>query len=111
MLINKVLKKWGITADFAADGSEAVDKILSNPNYDVVLMDIHMPVMGGIEATQVIRSQQGPYFHQLPIWALTASVMHSEITAITEAGMNDYILKPFDPRSLFEKLSQFQKQD
>jgi CheY-like chemotaxis protein len=109
LLINKVLTKWGAQADFAENGLQAVEKITSNQNYDVVLMDVYMPEMGGIEATQVIRAKQEPYFQQLPIIALTASMLSSERNQIEEAGMNDYILKPFDPKSLFEKLSAYQK--
>ncbi|WP_179414350.1 PAS domain S-box protein [Mucilaginibacter sp. E4BP6] len=109
ILVNKVLQKWGTQVDFAENGQEAVDKITSNMNYDVVLMDIHMPVMGGIEATQIIRSKIDAYFQQLPIIALTASMLSSEINQMDSAGMNDFILKPFDPKTLFEKLSKYQK--
>lgn len=110
LLINKVLKKWGATADFAENGVEAINKVKENQNYDVVLMDIHMPEMGGLEATGVIRGMQQPYFQQLPIIALTASMLNSQMDQIGDAGMNDYILKPFDPKTLFEKLSRYQKQ-
>jgi len=58
LLINKVLTRWGATADFAENGLQAVEKIENNLNYDVVLMDIYMPEMGGLEATQLIRSKQ-----------------------------------------------------
>jgi CheY-like chemotaxis protein len=109
LLINKVLAKWGATADFAENGLQAVEKIEDNINYDVVLMDIYMPEMGGLEATQVIRSKQEPYFRELPIIALTASMLTSEIDDMEKAGMNDYIIKPFDPKNLFEKLSRYQK--
>lgn len=110
LLINKVLKKWGATADFAENGQEAVDKIEANRNYDVVLMDIHMPIMGGLEATQLVRAMPEAYFKQLPIIALTASMLNSQMDQIGGAGMNDYVLKPFDPKTLFEKLSRYQKQ-
>ena len=109
LLINKVLARWGAQADFAENGLEAVEKVTTNQNYDVVLMDVYMPEMGGIEATQVIRSTPGAYFQQLPIIALTASMLSSERDQIAEAGMNDYILKPFEPKNLFEKLSAYQK--
>ena len=109
ILVNKVLQKWGAQADFAENGQEAVDKIVSNMNYDVVLMDIHMPVMGGLEATQIIRAKPEAYFQQLPIVALTASMLSSEINQMSVAGMNDFILKPFDPKTLFEKLGKYQK--
>ncbi|MDB5005722.1 MAG: hypothetical protein JWP45_115 [Mucilaginibacter sp.] len=109
LLLNKVISKWGATADFAENGLEAVEKVTTNRNYDVVLMDVYMPEMGGIEATQAIRAINEPYFQQLPIIALTASVFSSERDQIVEAGMNDYILKPFDPKGLFDKLSVYQK--
>ncbi len=109
LLINKVLTRWGATADFAENGLQAVEKIESNRNYDVVLMDIYMPEMGGLEATKVIRSKTEPYFKELPIIALTASMLNSEVNEIENAGMNDYILKPFDPQNLFNKLSSYQK--
>jgi len=110
LLINKVLKKWGATADFAENGLEAVEKIKANKNYDVVLMDIHMPKMGGLEATKLIREMPETYFRQLSIIALTASMLNSQMSNIEGAGMNDYILKPFEPKILFEKLSRYQKQ-
>jgi PAS domain S-box-containing protein len=109
ILVNKVLQKWGVQVDFAENGQEAVDKIIANTNYDVVLMDVHMPIMGGLEATQIIRAKADAYFQQLPIVALTASMLTSEINQMNSAGMNDFILKPFDPKTLFEKLSRYQK--
>jgi PAS domain S-box-containing protein len=109
LLINKILTKWGATIDFAENGIQAVNKVETN-KYDVVLMDIHMPEMGGLEATQIIRNKPEPYFKQLPIIALTASMLTSQMGDIGNAGMNDYILKPFEPKILFEKLSRFQKQ-
>ncbi|MGY3215014.1 PAS domain S-box protein [Mucilaginibacter sp. HD30] len=109
LLINKILTKWGATIDFAENGLQAVNKVETNKNYDVVLMDIHMPEMGGLEATQVIRSKAEPYFKQLPIIALTASMLTNQMNQIGDAGMNDYILKPFEPKTLFEKLSRYQK--
>jgi CheY-like chemotaxis protein len=109
LLINKILTKWGASIDFAENGIQAVTKVETN-KYDVVLMDIHMPEMGGLEATQIIRNKPEPYFKQLPIIALTASMLTSQMGDIGNAGMNDYILKPFEPKILFEKLSRFQKQ-
>lgn len=109
LLINKILTKWGATIDFAENGLQAVNKVETNKNYDVVLMDIHMPEMGGLEATQIIRSKAEPYFKQLPIIALTASMLTNQMNQIGDAGMNDYILKPFEPKMLFDKLSRYQK--
>jgi PAS domain S-box-containing protein len=109
LLINKVITKWGATVDFAENGLEAIAKIEGNADYDVVLMDIHMPVMGGLEATEAIRNKQESYFQQLPIIALTASMLNSEVNEIMSSGMNDYILKPFDPKGLYDKLTKYQK--
>jgi len=110
LLINKILTKWGAVTDFAENGLQAVNKIESAQKYDVVLMDIHMPEMGGLEATQIIRAKTESYFKQLPIIALTASMLNSQMDQIGDSGMNDYILKPFEPKVLFEKLSRYQKQ-
>jgi PAS domain S-box-containing protein len=109
LLINKILTKWGATIDFAENGLQAVSKVETHKNFDVVLMDIHMPEMGGLEATQIIRSKPEPYFKQLPIIALTASMLTNQMSQIGDAGMNDYILKPFEPKTLFDKLSRYQK--
>jgi CheY-like chemotaxis protein len=75
-----------------------------------VLMDIHMPIMGGLEAAGIIRTMADPYFQKLPIIALTASMLSNQMGQIEHAGMNDYILKPFDPTTLHMKLSKYQKQ-
>ncbi len=109
LLINKVLTKWGASIEFAENGEEAIEKLETNHQIDVVLMDIHMPVMGGIEATQIIRSKEDAFYQQLPIIALTASMLNSEINEIENSGMNDYILKPFDPKGLYDKLTKYQK--
>jgi CheY-like chemotaxis protein len=110
LLINKVISKWvGVTADFAENGVQALEKIENNHTYDVVLMDVHMPEMDGIEATQIIRAKSEAYYKELPIIALTASMLGSERKEIEDAGMNDFILKPFDPKNLFEKLSAYGK--
>jgi PAS domain S-box-containing protein len=110
LLINKVLKKWGITADFAENGLEAIQKTVANHNYDVILMDIHMPEMGGLEATEILRGKDDEYCRKVPIIALTASMLSNQLTQIEEVGMNDFILKPFDPKNLHEKLSRYQQQ-
>jgi PAS domain S-box-containing protein len=109
ILVNKVLQRWGTKVDFAENGQQAVDKVENNKNYDVVLMDVHMPIMGGLEATEILRAKADPYFQQLPILALTASMLSSEVSEMNNAGMNDFILKPFEPKALYDKLSKYQK--
>ncbi|MGZ5283699.1 MAG: response regulator, partial [Bacteroidia bacterium] len=73
-------------------------------NYDVVLMDVHMPVMNGYEATQAIRNMQDPVKANIPIIAITAAVDNNLYDKVTTAGMNDYILKPFKINHLYGKL-------
>ena len=109
LLLKKVLDKWGVISDFASDGLEAVEKITTNLYYDAVLMDIYMPQMDGLAATRKIRENSSPYFQNIPIIALTASMMTSELNEIEASGMNDYIIKPFDTQVLFDKLSIYQK--
>ena len=84
--------------DLAENGAEAVRMVREN-DYDVVLMDMQMPVMDGIEATRVIRSD--PRFNTLPIIAMTANALVSDREMCLEAGMNDHIAKPIDPDQLF----------
>jgi signal transduction histidine kinase/CheY-like chemotaxis protein len=103
LLLVKLLSKWSIKAVVTNNGQEAVDKLLSN-TFDVVLMDLHMPVMDGYQATLAIRSLNEPTKALIPIIALTASVSHNIHDKIKEAGMNDYLSKPFQPASLYKKL-------
>ena len=84
--------------DLAENGEIALRMIRDN-DYDVILMDMQMPVMGGIEATRIIRSN--PRHETLPIIAMTANAMASDRMLCLEAGMNDHIAKPIDPDQLF----------
>ncbi|WP_026897766.1 PAS domain S-box protein [Daejeonella oryzae] len=108
LLAGKVLSKWGVKVDFAENGQVALNKVQQLP-YDLVLMDLYMPVMGGLDATRAIRKLSGDYFRSLPIIALTASILNNELDKVYEAGMNDYIMKPFVPAELFNKIQSFLK--
>ena len=99
----KILQKWGLKADFAENGAEAVEKIEIN-QYNLVLMDIHMPVMTGLEAAALIRAKPQAYYQQLPILALTGSIMTEEQQLIESHGINGYVLKPFDVAELYKKV-------
>jgi CheY-like chemotaxis protein len=96
-----ILDRIGYRADVAANGLEVL-MALERQSYDVVLMDVQMPVMDGIEATRIIRSD--PRFRSLPIIAMTADAMVSDRELCLEAGMNDHIAKPIDPKQLFDAL-------
>jgi len=102
-LATTVLGKWDLNVDLAEDGKKAVDKVQAN-SYDVVLMDIQMPVMGGVEATQIIRKQLKM---DIPIIALTANAVKGDREEFLAAGMDDYISKPFDASILFNKMISF----
>ena len=106
LLAGKVLGKWGIQVDFAENGEIALEKVQKTP-YDMVLMDLQMPVMDGLEATQAIRKLDGDYYRKLPIIALTASIVSKERMKIFESGMNDFVMKPFIPAVLYEKIRSY----
>ena len=108
ILAKKVLNKWGIKVDFSENGAIALEQV-KNTVYDMVLMDLQMPVMDGFEATKAIRKLEGDYYRDLPIIALTASIVNKEKEKIYESGMNDYVMKPFVPSALHSKISSFLK--
>ena len=94
---HEFLVKGGLKVTVASDGQEALDRVLQEP-FDLVLMDLHMPVMDGFEATRRIRAL--PQGEKLPIVAMTAAAMERDRQASMAAGMNDHIAKPVDPREL-----------
>lgn len=102
MVIEQFFSKWNIDYDIAVNGLEAVEKVQAN-NYNLVLMDLRMPVMDGYAATSEIRKLGGKYA-SLPIIALSASVSTEVIEKVTYAGMDDYLCKPFDPEDLYKKI-------
>ncbi|MBT5229580.1 MAG: response regulator [Methylococcales bacterium] len=106
MVAKGMLKKLGLTADIANNGQEAIDILQSSPNYDVVLMDCQMPVMDGYKATAAIREQQSPA-SRTPIIAMTANALESDRQICLDAGMDDYIAKPFKPPILKETLKKW----
>jgi CheY-like chemotaxis protein/HPt (histidine-containing phosphotransfer) domain-containing protein len=102
-----ILKKLGLHADAVANGAEAV-KALETIPYDLVLMDVLMPEMDGLEATRHIRNQQSAVRnHQIPIIAMTANAMQGDRGKCLEAGMNDYVSKPISPQALAEALDRW----
>jgi PAS domain S-box-containing protein len=102
-----LLKKMGQKADAVANGLEAV-KALENVPYDLVLMDVQMPEMNGLEAAQRIRDPRSAVRnHTIPIIAMTANAMPGDREKCIMAGMNDYISKPVSMKALAEKLAQW----
>jgi signal transduction histidine kinase/ActR/RegA family two-component response regulator len=95
-----ILEKWKLKVDIADNGRVALNKI-NQKKYDLVLMDVEMPEMDGYEATRKIRKGSQKY---IPIIAMTAHAQKGEEKKCFEAGMNDYISKPFDPKVLLSKI-------
>lgn len=97
-----ILKNWNCRVDTAENGLVAVKKV-ENQAYDLVLMDVQMPVMDGYDATRAIRAMASPR-NATPIVALTANATRSDIEKCLSAGMNDYLAKPFTPDDLLRKI-------
>ena len=101
-IITILLRGSGIKIDLAADGFEAIEKFKGN-NYELILMDIQMPIMDGYEATKTIRETD----KDIPIVALTANAMKEDIEKTKAAGMNKHLNKPIEVDKLFETLLEF----
>jgi CheY-like chemotaxis protein len=97
-LVRRVLEKLGHSADIAVNGSQAIDAA-GRTDYDLILMDCQMPEVDGYEATRHIREQQGSTRHT-PIIAMTANVLVGDRERCLECGMDDYLPKPIDIRTL-----------
>jgi PAS domain S-box-containing protein len=102
-----ILKKFGLDADAVANGEEALVALKSIP-YDLVLMDVQMPVMDGLEATRRIRDRETSLLNPaIPVIAMTAHAMHGDREKCLRAGMNDYVPKPLSPQNLAETLEKW----
>jgi len=104
----RFLSYWDLQCDIANDGAEAVQKVKEN-DYELVLMDLQMPVMDGFEATERIRSLHAFKYgeNELPIIALTASAVAEIKKLAFEKGMNDFLLKPYKPDQLYQLLEHY----
>ena len=96
-----LLAELGLQVDLVADGAAALDRV-QRQDYDVVLMDMQMPVMDGLEATRRIRALPG--LDRLPVIAMTANAMAEDRQRCLEAGMNDHVTKPIEPAALAQTL-------
>ncbi|MES2276127.1 MAG: ATP-binding protein [Bacteroidota bacterium] len=105
LLLERLLLKWGIQTRVSVNGQEAVDQVASE-HFDLILMDLHMPVMDGFQAARAIRALEDPALSAIPILALTASVSHDVQARIKAAGMQDHLLKPFQAEHLQQKLQR-----
>ncbi len=102
----KILEKMGYAADIVETGRQAVQRLEEKP-YDLVLMDVEMPEMDGIEATRTIRGQESSVLnHDVYIIAMTAHAMKQDMERCLEAGMNDYVTKPIQKKELKEAIER-----
>ena len=99
-----LLMRRGHAVEIAANGAEAVDK-LTQGRFDLILMDMQMPEVDGIEATKRIRALPPP-LGRTPIVAMTANAFRTDIERCLEAGMNDHVAKPIDPHLLDQALAR-----
>lgn len=110
-IVTEVLRERGLVVTSAENGQIAVDLFSSSPpgTFDVILMDMHMPVMGGVEAAKRIRAMEHLDAQTIPILALTANDFEEDIRQTREAGMNDHLTKPFDMEKIFSALAAYAK--
>ena len=106
MYAANVLKKWNCSLDEAENGQIALEK-LKKQDYDLILMDIHMPILDGIETSRSIRNTFKKPKSEVPIIAFTANALKGDKDKYLEAGMNSYISKPFMPDELYKIMSKF----
>jgi len=105
-VIEKHLEKYGYKPKIVNNGKEAIS-ILSKESFDLILMDVNMPLMDGYEATKIIRDQESAVKdHTVPIIAMTANALKGDRELCINAGMNDYLSKPIDPGELIKLLEK-----
>lgn len=107
-IAKSMLELKGILVETAEDGQEAVNRFRESPCwwYETILMDIRMPRMDGLEATQAIRSMERPDAAAIPIMALTANAFDSDREEALRAGMTDYLIKPLDTELIYRRLQE-----
>ncbi len=105
LFAQELLSDWGAKVDIADNGRIAVD-FLCKKEYDIILMDIQMPEMSGLDATRVVRNEFSEPKKSIPIIAMTANAMKGEDKKFIAAGMNAVIFKPFEAKELFDKISE-----
>ncbi len=108
LLATRVLSRYGLDVIATDNGLSAIE-LLQGKDFDLVLMDVHMPGLNGYETTIQLRKMEDQYYKSLPIIALTASVMDDHFEEIERCGMTDFQLKPFKPDELIEKIAKYIK--
>ena len=101
----EILKMAGMEIDCVENGLEALERFLQDGDaYDLILMDVQMPVMDGYQAVRAIRQSAHPRAKSIPIVAMTADAFHEDIVKANEAGMNGHLSKPIDSNLLYQMI-------
>jgi len=103
MVLQVILKKCEVSVSIAHNGQEAID-LIQEKEFDIVLMDVQMPILDGLEATKFIREDLK---YSIPIIGLSANAMREEVEICKQAGMNDYLVKPYSERALVEVMKKW----
>lgn len=106
-LAKRLLEKRGHEVSVAGDGRQAVEAAMLAPPFDLILMDVQMPIMDGLEATRAIRQIENPQLSSVPILAMTAFAMKADQDRCLAAGMNGHLAKPIDPAELHRAVESF----
>ena len=110
-IAQELLEMVNVTVECATNGQEAYDKFESSSpgTFQLILMDVQMPVLNGHDATKKIRLSNHPEAKTIPVIAMTANAFTEDITESFEAGMNDHLTKPIDTDVLYHTLEKYWK--
>jgi two-component system chemotaxis response regulator CheY len=101
-ILGRILKKMGYTVEEAGNGREALERLSQGPKPDLALVDWNMPEMNGLEFLQAVRAD--PVYHDMRLVMVTTETDATRIRAALEAGADEYVMKPFTPDALGQKL-------
>ncbi|MEM7552173.1 MAG: PAS domain S-box protein [Bacteroidota bacterium] len=105
LVANEFLTRWGMHVDIVDNGQEGIE-LLRSKKYDAILLDLQMPELDGYAIAKIIRSHPSKYFQNIPILAISASTSKDVIEKALNAGMNDFLSKPYKPSELFSKVTK-----
>ena len=107
-MMREIILTLGVEVEIAEDGQEGVDLLFGNPGeFGLVLMDLHMPRVSGIDATRQIRNKRSELSSDVPIVAVTADVAFHDDAVVTKLGMNGFASKPVTPGQLLHLIDKF----
>ncbi len=104
LVAGEMLRSFGVTFDIAEDGIQAITKFKNAPHYDLILMDIQMPSLNGLDATRAIRAAG---YNEVPIVGLSANAMKEDFEAAIASGMNEYLTKPIQRKALIASIERY----